>query len=846
MNGRIRGLSLHKREALQESWFICETAPGADDQTEPPADAQWLSIPILMPATAALRTLGLWSLDGPTKHFDSREWWYRQTFDHSIGSADERAILGFDGLATVAQVWLNGVEILSSSSMFVSHECDVSSILRNSGNTLLIRFRALNAQLAVRRKRPRWRVPMIENQQLRWFRTTLLGRTPGWSPPAAVVGPWRDIWLERRRHVEVKDISLTTRVCGRKGVAYFRLEVESLTGARIDSVELRLEREGREYLLLLAHPENVNANVFAGEIEIDEVDLWWPHTHGVAALYNASVEIRIAGVLESACLDLGSVGFRTISLDASDEGFSLSINGVPVFCRGAVWTPLDVVTLRSTTSEYEEAIEQARAAGMNMLRIAGTMVYVEDHFFDACNKHGMMVWQDFMFANMDYPSDDMEFQKVIEDEVRQQLKRQQFAPCLAVLCGNSEVEQQAAMWGASRDQWRSELFEDRLPAICTELAPGTPYWPSSAHGGSFPHQANAGTTSYYGVGAYLRGFGDARRAELRFATECLAFANVPSDAAVARMPGGMAVRVHHPSWKARSPRDLGAGWDFDDVRDHYLATVFGVNPQELRYSDHDRYLTLSRMASGEAMAAALSEWRRPASPCNGALILFLRDLWAGAGWGLLDDRGLPKACYHYVKRTLQPIAVLLTDEGGNGLCAHVINEGEGRQDLNLEIACWRNGDVLVGKGSKALTLEKHSGQTLSCLEVFDYFMDLNFAYRFGPLTCDVVVATLRGDRDEIVAQTFYFPGGIDTREEKTVGLAAQASMLDSCSVEVTLRTERMALGVHFEVPGYSADDEYFHLVPGEDRRVTLRSLTPHPVSGFVHAVNAKASGLVTL
>ena len=88
--------------------------------------------------------------------------------------------------------------------------------------------------------------------------------------------------------------------------------------------------------------------------------------------------------------------------------------------------------------------------------------------------------------------------------------------------------------------------------------------------------------------------------------------------AIARMPGGHATRVHHASWKSRSPRDLGAGWDFDDVRDHYLAVLFGVDPQALRRTDHDRYLALSRLASGEAMAAAFSQWRSTGSSCRGA------------------------------------------------------------------------------------------------------------------------------------------------------------------------------------------------------------------------------------
>src|SRR5204862_1054798 len=107
---------------------------------------------------------------------------------------------------------------------------------------------------------------------------------------------------------------------------------------------------------------------------------------------------------------------------------------------------------------------------------------------------GVLVWQDFMFANMDYPASDESFARSVDEEARQQLARLAPHPSLAILCGNSEAEQQAAMWGAPREARRQPLFHDMLPRLCGELAPGVPYWPSSAHGGAVPQQADTGTT----------------------------------------------------------------------------------------------------------------------------------------------------------------------------------------------------------------------------------------------------------------------------------------------------------------------------------------------------------------
>jgi beta-mannosidase len=283
---------------------------------------------------------------------------------------------------------------------------------------------------------------------------------------------------------------------------------------------------------------------------------------------------------------------------------------------------------------------------------------------------------------------------------------------------------------------------------------------------------------------------------------------------------------------------LGAGWDFDDVRDHYLAEIFGVNANKLRYADHDRYLTLSRMATGEVMAAAYSEWRRHASPCNGALVLFLRDLWAGAGWGLVDDAGVPKACYHYLRRTLQPTTVLLSDEGGNGLFAHLINEtGEDRQ-VELEVCAWRAGDVRVASARKVLCLQPHSEQSLPCLEIFGHFMDLNYAYKFGPAQCEVVVATLRDDHGKCMAQAFHFPHGLSDRQEVDVGMRVQVTSPDPLTACLTVSTQRIAIGVHFDIPGFQAGDEFFHLAPGMEKVIILKATRPGPMVGSVSAVNS--------
>ncbi|HSH91301.1 MAG TPA: glycoside hydrolase family 2 protein [Ramlibacter sp.] len=765
---------------------------------------------------------------------DASDCWFRLEFDAPAAAGDTRSILGFDGLATLARVWLNGDPLLDSSNMFLSHECEVGTRLRSTGNELLIRCASLDAALAQRRKRPRWRTPMVSHQQLRWLRTTLLGRTPGWSPPNPPVGPWRDVWLEQRSGTRVADWRLHATVADGCGVVQCRLDLDPAGAADAEAIILHLERGGCHFEQRLALS---GAQRYEAELRVPDVELWWPHTHGEPALYTARLELRDRSGGQHA-LPLAPLGFRTIELDTAQGDFRLKVNGVPVFCRGALWMPFDARTLRSTPHDCRAAVAQAREAGMNMLRVAGTTVYEEDPFYQACDELGVLVWQDFMFANMDYPFDDEPFAEGAALEATQQLRRLHARPCLAVLCGNSEVEQQAAMWGAPRETWRHPFFEQTLAQVCAAHAPHTPYWPSSAHGGSIPFVADSGTTSYYGVGAYLRPQDDARRAKVKFATECLAFANVPPPSTLGRMPGGAAVRVHQPAWKARSPRDLGAGWDFDDVRDHYLRVLFDVDPQQLRSTDHDRYLALSRFVTGDVMATAFTEWRRPASACGGALVLCLRDLWAGAGWGLVDDAGVPKACYHALKRVLQPIAVLVTSEGGNGLAIHVVNEHPHEVRARLELAAWRDGEVQVANGAQELVLPARTARTLPAQDLLDYFIDLTYAYRFGPPPCDAVAVALRGAQGELLGEAFHFPAGMQALLGVDAGLQAAARMGADGTVEVTLMARRLALGVNFDVPGFQPRDEHFHLAPGREVRVVLDAIDGAAFAGTVQALNS--------
>jgi beta-mannosidase len=816
---RVRRVEGNRRSALDGGWQCAPASAGVEREAIDSLD--WTPAAVPNTAANALRAAGRWDFS-QTRDFDAEDWWWRTRFSAEAGPA----VLGFDGLATLAEAWLDGRLILETDNMFRAHEVPVTL---NGEHELLIRCRALTPELARRRRpRPGWQVPMLEQQALRWFRTTLLGRTPGWSPPCPAVGPWRAVWLETRA-LRVGRVQLDARAAD---AALGSVTMTATLDARVDTATLIVERDGQRIVTpLTRHDDQWHARA-----EVPGPVLWWPHTHGEPALYQASLTLAHAG--QTTAVDLGRIGFRNIELErGSGDDFSIKVNGVPVFCRGACWTPPDPVTLTATPDEYHTAIAQVREAGMNMLRVGGTMVYEDDAFYDALDEGGILLWQDLMFANMDYPDDEAFVANALA-EVDQQLERLHSHACLAVLCGNSEIEQQAAMSGAPRECWSPPLFHQDIAERARTF--DVPYVPSSATGGAFPHVADHGPTSYYGVGAYLRDFNDARLSRVRFASECLAFANIPEDSGLPKH----GVRAHHPLWKQRSPRDLGAGWDFDDVRDHYVQRLFGVDAVALRSLDHDRYLALGRAATGEAMARCFAEWRRADSPTRGALIWFLRDLWPGAGWGVVDANGDPKPCWYALKRALAPVALAITDEGVNGLALHVCNDPDTPLDARVEIDLYRNGEVPVGHVQTGMHVPAHAAIALPAASLFDEWLDLSHAYRFGPPLADVIHAKLFAG-DALLSDAFWFPAALPSTRDADIGLTVTIERDEHDAPTLRLATRRFAQSIAIDAPGFTPVDNGFHLAPGQVRDVLLhrKSTAPRTATrGNISALNA-ASGL---
>ena len=780
--------------------------------------------------------------------WESYDVWYRCDFSLDDTHACE-ASLRFEGLATVAEVWLNGIRLLQSDNMFVQHQLNISRIGQTE-NTLYIRILALTPQLDARKPRPKWRTPFVNHKNLSWFRTSQIGRIPTWSPPPAIIGPWLPVSIIQQSILSLNTCQLQCSVEGNQGIVNAHIELQALNGKPIDSVQLQVGSHKERLTTVQANSGEQPR--YSGQLILRDAQTWWPHTHGEPTRYSASLIVTLEG--QEHIIDCEPLGFRTLewsNLAAAlntkgqfKEDFGLTLNGEKIFCRGACWTPINIQDTHNSEAQYKEALLQLCDAGINMLRISGTFYYEQDVFYRLCDELGILVWQDFMFARLAYPFEDEAFHASAIAEATQVLQRLHFRPSLAILCGNTEIEQQTAMLGLPLEGDLHCFFRETLATLCSEIAPATAYWPSSPAGGDLPFKVTQGVSHYFGVGGYQRGLEDAQLNSPQFASECLAFSNVPENAGLKPFLPDQAGFPTHPDYKAGVARDVSSGWDFADISDHYIERLFHVDTRQLRYQDPQRYFQLSRIACGEIMSKVYGLWRCESSPCNGALIWFLRDLQKGAGWGLIDSQGKAKSVYYYLKRAWAPLGLWFVDEGLNGVSLNLSHEKNIPLNSELEIIRYQaNGNVALSQ-KVPVNLTGRGHQQWNVEALLEQFFDISYAYKFGPKEYMLIHARLysKADADvdsgQVLGECFYYPSdmGLQLQAEPEIQTIAVAN---NTGYALTVSTKNFARAVTINAYPYTPSDNYFDLAPNSCRTIALKApAEPKPLRGSVAAFNS--------
>lgn len=709
-----------------------------------------------------------------------RDWWYRCRLGEPAGPA----VLRLEGLATVADIFLNGELVGRSESMYVGLDL---AIELSGDDELAICFRSLTDALAAKGPRALWRPRLLDDQGLRLVRTTLLGHMPGWAPTIQAVGPYRPISLIRPGRISLDDVRIAADLT-EDGHGLLAVSAQGVPPG------LQLRCAGRRADFVADGERSLATLVIPG------VSPWWPATHGSPTLYEVEI-----GDAEAVHL-LTRTGFRHLEVTTGDE-FGINVNGEPVFCRGAVWTNADLLGLSGDRATYAPLLQQLVDAGANLVRVPGIATYESPAFFELCDELGLLVFADFMFANFDYPAADAAWLELVEAEVRQFLDARQGSPSLAACCAGSEIAQQASMLGLPPSRWYSALATQVLPGLVSELRPDVGYVPGSPSGGPLPFSPDAGVGHYYGVGAYQRPLEDARRANVGFATECLAFANLSDDDAI--------------EFDAGVPQDPGTDWDFADTRNHYVERLYELDADQLRADAPAAFRDFGRAAVAEVVTETYAEWRRAASSCRGALVFHLADLAPGAGWGVLDSDHRPKSIFRALARAWRPVWLGLTDEGTNGLRLHLVNDTAEAITGEVEVLGLRDGEVVVARATAEVTLAPRSATAMNATDLYGGFFDYTYAYRFGPSELSVAVARLRVD-GVVVGEAFSFPLG------RASALGGAHLQVETVETEdgwlVQLSTDRFAQSVHLTVPGFVVADDWFHLSPDSPRQIEVRPL----------------------
>ncbi|HEY5005295.1 MAG TPA: glycoside hydrolase family 2 protein [Ktedonobacteraceae bacterium] len=607
-----------------------------------------------------------------------REWWYRITFASAEQPLhqDERFLLVFQGLDTFATIWLNGTELGKTANMFREAVFDISQYLRTDApNTLALCF---HPPLQQEEKAPfeNWG----RNPERVTMRKAQFGYGWDWGPRLPTIGIWRPVELRRQRYATIQGMHFSTLAIDehrKKALVAVQLELERFGGDQALKLNITLLSPetmvvAEQTLTLQGNSSQLSATVY---MEVENPQLWWTHDLGEPALYTLRATLSLNGTqLEQ---QQQQVGIRTLELDQSPDTdepgtrfFRFVLNGVPIFVRGACWIPAHSFVGALKAERYEMLLKAAQEANMNMLRVWGGGIYEHDVFYELCNRSGILVWQDFMFACAMYPEDKREFVDEVEAEARYQVRRLRNHPCLALWCGNNENQ-----WIHDRTYWDkpdfavpgSLYYNKLLPQIVKELDGKTPYWPGSPYGGNDYNSMDDGDLHNWQVwhGNVPRQFGE--KADVDRSPAGVSFLHYAEDMGRFISEFGMHASPVYETLRRTIPTDQlyyhSPSMDHhnkDNPKnkgDNLMATVTGL-PTTL-----EEYIDYSMLAQAEGLKFGIEHYRRRKPHCSGTLIWQLNDCWPVLSWSIVDYYGFGKAGYFYTRRAYA--AVMASFQKGN-------------------------------------------------------------------------------------------------------------------------------------------------------------------------------------
>lgn len=575
----------------------------------------------------------------------------------------EQVLLRFEGLDTLADIFLNGRLLDSVCNMHRTFEYPVKELLREGANELKVVLHSPTRYIGEAYEK---RFIDGSSDAMRGFSYLRKAHCMfgwDWGPRLPDAGIWRSVSLAGYNAARLDGVYITQEHKEGKVNLSFRVDVDKLGEERI----LSFGKDDKKltemsYTIRVKGPDG---EVYApegetpGEVTISAPRLWWPNGYGDQPLYQVEVVLMKDG--ETLDIWQKRIGLRTLTMhigeDEYGESFAHEINGVQVFAMGADYIPEDNILPRVTPERTRDLLTQAKNANFNCIRVWGGGCYPGDDFWDICDELGLIVWEDFMFACAVYHLTE-EFEENITAEAADNIKRIRHHACLGLWCGNNEMESfvKNGVW-VSREQERADyikMYEYIIPRVLKEHDPNTFYWPSSpSSGGSFdnPDDPNRGDSHYWDVWHGSKPFTEYRKFFFRYVSE-FGFQSFPLLKTVETFTEPEDRNIFSYVMEKHQRNSSANGKIMEYMEQTYLYPC-----------SFDEILYASQLLQAEALRYGVEHFRRNRGRCMGTVIWQLNDCWPVASWATVDYCGRWKAAQYYAKRFFGPVLLSCEEEG---------------------------------------------------------------------------------------------------------------------------------------------------------------------------------------
>ena len=685
-----------------------------------PADAK--TVKATVPGNCELDLVNAGLMPRPEVGMNVREfrkcegygWLYAKEFclPHGFdGCSRVKAV--FDGIDTFADVFLNGVKVGESENMLIPHSFDVTKALVQGKNVLhvLIRSTFLESQkYDVGELGHQW--GFADGEPIR-----KAGYMGGWDifPRLYCAGIWRGVRLEAVPDVTIDNVAwmfgnFDTKFAECTAKVLFRVKGPMSSYDLGMKVRVSLSRGGK-----VAFSDEREYVAVQNEMRLllDNPALWWPKGMGEPALYEAKIEV-VGKDGELLASDVRNVGVRLVTLERDDVygpdrpgRFLFRVNGEPCYIRGSNWVPLDSFPSRQA-GRIVETLEMFEDLNCNMVRVWGGGVYEPQEFFDWCDAHGLMVWQDFMTGCSVFPQDDR-YAALTEDEVKKVVIAFRNHPSLVMWSGNNENDGAGGFgWGALRE-FKKDCGRDRnsrrtIPDVLFEYDVTRPYLPSSPYkspdvvaGLAKPSEDHLwGERGYYKVDYYTNN-------TCWFASEMGYHGCADRESLEKMMTSGQVYpwkgipakfeRDHlkldwNDEWRLKASNPFMRAnrylWGRNCLMTKQVSVMFGGVDTDL-----DTFIAQSQFVQAEAMKTFCELFRtRKFTRSNGLIWWNVRDGWPQLSDAVVDYYGAKKRAYYALKAAQQDQIVCLVDDH----TAWAVNDA-----LKPVKGCARFTDAATGK-----------------------------------------------------------------------------------------------------------------------------------------------------